>query len=213
MKIINQNCDGSIPKSYKNKLAKADILIIQEIRKENTEIIDENFKYTFWQSSINRKGILTATDLKIKKCYDYSNVNTAQTIILEDLKFPITNIWARKEPYKSRYIWQVNNLVKSIGKPHIIAGDFNWNLSVEKGNPPVLFNDLISKMNNKNMYSIYHHQNENIGSETMPTLKMKTNNKLYHHDFVFAPKCLNNVELEFKDNFKNSDHIMMEINL
>ena len=135
------------------------------------------------------------------------------------LTFTLFAIWAmsNKENYEARYIGQVwlaiNYYEEMLGDATILIGDFNsnkiWDYKARVGD----HSDVVNKLADNNIYSIYHrHFEMEQGKEKHPTFFLQRNlNKSYHIDYCFASADLidrvQNVEVGTYQNWTAySDH-------
>lgn len=237
MKIIEWNCQGAFRKKNDKVLSlNPDILIVPEC--EN----DEKLKFGkltpkpndfFWYGDNPNKGIgvFSYSDYKLELLKEF-NPKFRYVIPIkvtgEKSSFIIFAIWAmdNKENQEARYIgqiWLAINYYSDflINDNTILIGDFNsnkiWDHKGRIGN----HTDVVNKLNEKGIYSLYHEKNGiEHGKEEDSTFHMYRNlEKPYHIDYCFASKKAINNGIDFsigavKEWIELSDHtpIIVRIN-
>lgn len=129
-----------------------------------------------------------------------------------------------KEFPEARYIgqiWLTINYYEDLLKDStILIGDFNsnkiWDYKDRVGN----HTDVVNKLKEKNIYSLYHEQyKQNHGKETNPTFYLYRNlEKPYHIDYCFVSKKIINNGFDFTvgnfhDWIDKSDHTPIIVEL
>jgi exodeoxyribonuclease III len=203
MKIITWNCQGAFRRKADIILnLKPDILIVQECEHPDKCGIDlmirkPNDYYWYGDSFHKGIGIFSYSDYKFELLGDF---NPQFRYVLpfrvnhNGESFTLAAIWAmgNKVNYEARYIGQVwlaiNYYTNLFNKSTLIIGDFNsnqiWDYKGRVGN----HTDVVQKLENLNIYSIYHkHFKSEQGKEQHPTFYLQKNQKKpYHIDYCFA---------------------------
>ncbi len=128
---------------------------------------------------------------------------------------------SNKEDYEARYIGQVwlaiNYYSELLDNITVLVGDFNsnkiWDNKARVGD----HSDVVNKLADNNIHSVYHHFGIEQGKEKHPTFFLQRNlNKPYHIDYCFASSDIidkvQNVEIgTFKNWRAYSDHVPLII--
>lgn len=228
MKLISWNCQGAFRKKAEHILKlKPDILIVQECEHPDKIDFDALRKKpydVYWYGDNLHKGIgiFSFSDFKFELLEEF---NPTFRYILpfrvtgKNTSFLIFAIWAmdNKENPKERYVVQIwlaiHHYLKMFAEPSILIGDFNsnkiWDHKDRAGN----HSDLVRKLADNNIHSIYHRDFEcEQGKEKHPTFYLYRNKqKPYHLDYCFASDNLLDKGVSIKiGNYKNwiahSDH-------
>lgn len=235
MRLITWNCQGAFRKKadfiLKNE---PDILIIQECEHPDKLNFDlqlrkPNDLYWYGENTNKGIGIFSYSDYKIELLPVF-NPQFRYIIPLrvsnKNNSFLLLAIWAmnNKENREARYIGQIwlaiNYYEKLLGDSTILIGDFNsnkiWDYKDRIGN----HSDVVNKLENLNIKSIYHsHFTEDQGEEKHPTFFLqKKMSKPYHIDYCFASQDILNkvtkVEIgKYEDWTIYSDHSPLIITL
>jgi exonuclease III len=203
MKLITWNCQGGFRKKADIILAyKPDLLVVQECEHPEKLVFGKFMPKPndyHWYGDSLHKGI---------GIYSYSNYKLELLPIFNPefryilpirvngngQSFTLLAIWAmdNKENYEARYIGQIwlaiNYYTDLFSNSIILIGDFNsnkiWDYKDRIGN----HSDVVQKLENQNIYSIYHkYYLAEQGREKHPTFFLQRNqNKPYHIDYCFA---------------------------
>jgi exodeoxyribonuclease III len=203
MKLISWNCQGAFRKKADLILAlQPDILIIQECEHpDKFKFLSSNQKLNdqYWYGDRVQKGIgiFSYSDYKFELLPVF---NPEFRYILPfrvtgfGHSFTLFAIWAmnNRENREARYIGQIwlaiNHYADLLSDSIILIGDFNsnkiWDHKDRVGN----HTDVVNKLADKNIKSIYHNQfNLEQGKEKHPTFFLQKNQfKPYHIDYCFA---------------------------
>lgn len=233
MRLISWNCQGAFRKKADIILShQPDILVIQECEHPDKYIFNSSNQKPntfYWHGDTRHKGICihSFNDYKVELLPIF---NPKFRYILPFLvtghgqTFTLFAIWAmsNNENYKARYIGQVwlaiNYYAELLGGATILVGDFNsnkiWDYKARVGD----HSDVVEKLANNNIHSIYHRHFEiEQGQEKHPTFFLQRNiNKPYHIDYCFASSDIldkvQNVEIGTYDDWSTySDHAPLTI--
>ena len=228
MRLITWNCQGAFRRKAEIILAHhPDILVIQECEHPDRVVFNPGIQKPndhFWYGDNVHKGIGIYSFSEYK--FELLPIFNPEFRYILPLRvtgpgqtFTIFAIWAmsNKENYEARYIGQVwlaiNYYADLLGSSTILVGYFNsnkiWDSKERVGN----HSDVVNKLANKNIQSIYHrHFDSEQGKEKHPTFFLQRNlNKPYHIDYCFASADLldkvRNVEIGSYENWiAHSDH-------
>jgi exonuclease III len=234
MKLITWNCQGAFRKKADAILThRPDILLVQECERKDKLVFSSTTQQPtniFWYGDNIHKGI---------GIFSYSDYSFELLEIFNPefryiLPFRVTGrgrtftlfaIWAMNNKINrdTRYIGQIwlaiNHYENLLGDSTILIGDFNsnkiWDYKDRVGN----HSDVVSKLEDKNIYSVYHRFFEiEQGKEKHPTFFLQRNKKKsYHIDYCFASNDIYNklqsVEIgSYKEWTTHSDHSPLIIN-
>jgi exodeoxyribonuclease-3 len=228
MRLISWNCQGAFRKKADLILAHhPDILVVQECENPDKYLSNPKIQKPvshYWYGDSGHKGIciFSFSDYKFELL---PNFNPKFRYILpfrvtgHGQTFTIFAIWTmgNKEYREARYIGQVwlalNHYVDLLGIATILVGDFNsnkiWDYKPRVGN----HSDVINKLAEKNIQSIYHkYFKVEQGKEMHPTFFLHRNQyKSYHIDYCFASEDLlnkvRNVDIgTYEDWISHTDH-------
>lgn len=208
MKIISWNCQGA----FRNKMdiilaLNPAILIIQECESiDKICVQNPNFKPfdKLWISDNNKIGIgiFTFSDFKLTILDEYNpdfKMIVPINISNELIDFNLFAICANNpEDKKNQYIGQVWKAIDYYSKilqhfKSILIGDFNSNTIFDKKKRIGNHSDVVLKLIEYNIHSIYHLKfHENHGEESIPTFYLyRHEDKPFHLDYCFASIELN----------------------
>lgn len=213
-----------------------DILIVPECEHPDKLKFDSEVKVPndiLWYGTNLNKGIgvfsYTNYKLELLKCHNDSFKNILPISVTgENVDFIMFAIWANnpkdKEGQYVTQIWKAINFYESLLSESkiLLIGDFNSNTIWDKPRRVGNHSDVVKKLNDKNIYSVYHEYfNQLQGKEIHPTLFMyRHENRPYHIDYCFASKyfldLLESVEVGmYQDWTKHSDHkpLIVKFNL
>ena len=207
MKIITWNCQGAFRKKADVILLDTpDILIIQECNYPDFLKIGTDMQTAsdfLWFGDCNSKGmgIFSFGKYKLRLLQEYdSNIKFIAPISVYggDIDFILFAIWANNRQDKSNQyieqVWQAVNHYENLleNENVILAGDLNSNKMWDKKHKRGNHSDVVLKLHNRNIESVYHKQfNQEQGQEDQATFFMQRNpNKPYHIDYCFASKAL-----------------------
>ena len=205
-----------------------DILIIPEcespekLKFGNSQLLPTDM---FWIGDNKNKGlgVLSFGD------YRFSLLDKHNSDLKNILPLKVTNnshsfslfaIWANNPKDKDgcyiTQVWKAINHYQHLisDEKIILIGDFNSNKIWDKHYRKDNHSDVVKLLENKNIYSIYHHYyQEQHGQEQFPTFFMyRKEDKPYHIDYCFTSKDfyqkLKSVEVgNFSEWSKLSDHV------
>lgn len=203
MRVISWNCQGAFRKKGDLILSYyPDILVIQECENPEKYIFPLTTQKPFsqyWYGDNVHKGISIQSfnEYKVELLQEF---NPKFRYILPfrvtgpSNSFTLFAVWAMndKENHYSRYIGQVwlaiNYYADLLQDSIILIGDLNsnkiWDIKPRIGN----HSDVVDKLANNNIYSIYHQYfSIDHGKENHPTFFLQRNfSKAYHIDYCFA---------------------------
>lgn len=229
MNLLTWNCNRAFRRKKDLALQlDPDILVIQECEDPNRIKADwDDFSDWVWVGDNKHKGlcIFTRNSFHLKK-YDLNKCNTRYILpvmISGPVNLNLIGVWAMNDVTdpKRRYIGQVYTALQHcqniLGKKCLVAGDFNWNAIFDSSTKYPLygnFEDTITLLQKKDMYSIYHTINNcTFGNEPDPTFYMhKKQDRPYHVDYIFASKDISNSTFctgRFDNWHTFSDHMPM----
>jgi len=210
MKFVSWNCKVGFTEQKAEYIKKynADFYIIQECIEKNFSNINKYFKnYSFFCDNIDSKyGVGLFSDKYEFKILPEHNVNfryiVPYKIFNNDYEFILFSIWTKDKDENNKKIayteqtWKAINFEgykKYLSNSIILVGDFNSNNFWEKNynaNKVHSHNNIIEKLNEYNIESVYHKYNNCInGNEKDPTLLWKMDiNNLFHIDYCFISK-------------------------
>lgn len=233
MKLITWNCQGAFRKKAHVILEhKPDILIVQECECPDKLVYKPagpQPSQIHWHGENPNKGIgiLSYSNYKFEVLNDF-NPAFRYVIPLQvtgnGQSFLLFAIWAmpsKTNPHE-RYIGQIWLAIQHysalLAMPAILIGDFNSNKVWDKKWRVANHTDVVNKLAEKNIHSIYHrHFDEEQGKEKLPTLFLqKKQNKPYHIDYCFASLSIaekvKQVEVGSYDEWiTHSDHSPLKI--
>lgn len=233
MKLISWNCQWAFRKKVKPILSKMpDILIVQEcenLEKLELDIIDISPSDLLWIWDNPNKWIwiFTFGDYKLSILDEYNHdikYVLPITVTSIDFQFILFAIWANnREDKDNQYIeqvWRAISYYESIlDDEHIVLmWDFNSNKIWDRKHRVWNHSDVVSKLSEKNIHSIYHKfLNQNQGEELHPTFFLQRNkNKPYHIDYCFVSWNFYSKVKDFSiwnydDWIGISDHVPVEV--
>ena len=210
MKIVSWNCNGAFRKKYDFLLnIDWDVAIIQEC--ENPESINDAkyhslFKEKIWIGTNKNKGVgIFTREKKIEIDLRYSNLSTEfckygdsshelkyfLPVKIDD--YIIIGTWCHTgDDYIFRYIGQLWKYLLlndvNIDTKTLFIGDFNANKIWDYEHGWWNFSTVNRMLNDKNLYSFYHHlSKENFGKEKEATFYLHRNkDKPYHIDYAYG---------------------------
>lgn len=233
MKLITWNCQGAFRKKVDTILKyQPDILVVQECEHPDKlafgKVMPQPNDF-YWYGNNIHKGIaiFSYSDYKIELISDF---NPEFRYVLpfkvsgHGQDFTLFAIWAMddKKNREANYIgqvWQaINYYSKLLDNSIILIGDFNSNKIWDRKGRVGNHSDVVSKLTDNNIYSIYHkHFDVEQGKEKHPTFFLQRNqNKPYHIDYCFAStdivdKVLN-IEIGIYENWiSHSDHLPLMV--
>jgi exodeoxyribonuclease-3 len=229
MKLITWNCQGAFRKKANAILVlKPDILIVQECEHPDKLIFDSEFKKPteilwFCDNPNKGLGVFSYGKYSIEPLKQYNSeikFIAPIKVCIENIDLVLFAIWANhKTDPDGQYIEQVWKAIHFYeehlkGNNVILAGDFNSNTIWDRPRRIGNHSDVVNKLTEKNIHSIYHIKYKQIqGKEKHPTFHLQKNlNKPYHIDYVFASnnlvEGLKKIEVGTFDQWKTfSDHI------
>jgi len=233
MKLITWNCNMAFRKKFEKITAlNPDLLILQEC--ENRSKLEDHLKslkynQIIWCGDHPHKGVGIISFNKLTIELNKKHNPEFQYVIPIKLKvgkrkINLFSIWAmphkneRSKDYVGQIWGAINFYEKELNEESILIGDFNSNAIWDKKNRIGNHSDVVSFLNDKNIYSLYHQKNKLAhGQEEHPTLfLLKQLKKPYHMDYCFASKSLyskkTTVEVGvYNDWIKLSDHMPVVI--
>ncbi len=203
MKLISWNCQWAFRKKINPILAnKPDILIIQEcesIEKLRLDFLGIYPTDIFWiWDNVNKWiWIFSFWDYKFSILSEYNHgIKYVLPISVTSFEsqFILFAVWANnREDKDNQYIeqiWKAISYYESIlsNENIILIWDFNSNKIWDKKHRVWNHSDVVDKLSEKNIHSIYHKfLDQKQGEESHPTFFLQRNkNKPYHIDYCFA---------------------------
>jgi exodeoxyribonuclease III len=228
MKIITWNCQGAFRKKAAFILQhQPDIVIIQECEHPSKLLFDTTTKkptHCIWFGDNEHKGIgvFSYGDYTFELLKEHHpEIKIILPILVSGgkINFTLFAIWANNPQDKNnQYVGQIWKAIHHYepllaAENVILAGDFNSNTIWDKKNRIGNHSDVVIKLENKNIESIYHKRgNQKQGEEEHPTFYLYRNKtKPYHLDYLFASKNMMDKIEDFSigihENWSNhSDH-------
>ena len=240
MKLVSWNCKVGFTEQKVEFIKKydADLYIIQECNEKDFSNINKYFKNnSFYCDNIESKyGVGLFSDKFEFQILPEHNVNfryiVPYKIFSNDYEFILFSIWTKDKDENNRKIeyteqtWKAINFdgyKKYFTNSIILVGDFNSNNFWDKRyitNKIHSHNDIIKKLHEYNIESVYHKYHNCInGNEKDPTLLWQMDmNKKYHIDYFFISenykiKSVNVGSLKEWEENKFSDHCPLIIEI
>lgn len=228
MRIISWNCNMAYAAKKKNILAfQPDILILQECSEKH--IKESGAVFHHWVGNNPHKGLGVLGFGDHSYTLDSSYTHEYPWFIpfrVDDAKLNILGIWSHVKNGRERYVTLTHQAIDHYRTflaegLSIITGDFNSNSIWDASHPGRSHSDLVEKLEQLNLRSVYHYQTKEAqGSETVSTLYMyRHKDKGYHLDYAFLSKnLLDRARLTIPDAdawLKLSDHLplILDVNL
>lgn len=228
MKIISWNCNMSYTTKQKDILAfQPDVLIIQECSEKAVK--ESGAPFYHWVGNNPHKGLGVLGFGNHSYSIDPLYTNEYPWFIplrIGDEELNILGVWAHVKNKQERYVRIAHKaadyyrefLEKGLS---IIIGDFNSNTIWDASHRGKSHSDLVEKLKQFNLESMYHHQTkETQGSEKRSTLYMyRHKDKGYHIDYAFLSRILlDKTQLTIPNPdiwLKQSDHLplILDINI
>lgn len=234
MNLITWNCQGAFRKKAEIILQhQPDILVIQECENPDKLVFNPKTQRPndfLWFGDNEHKGLGVFSYSKYK--FQLIKQHNAEikfvvpiSVIGGQIDFKLFAIWANNpKDQAGRYIEQVwkavNHYDQLLNQGRVIfIGDFNSNKIWDKKHKIANHSDVVDRLAQKNIFSIYHSQlKQEQGKETHPTFFLHRKiDKQYHIDYCFTSADLydkvKNLEIGSYENWANhSDHTPLIIN-
>lgn len=193
MKIFSWNCNRNFAPVSKNVSQIFDVIILQECKKPSDQKYIDNFEDFVWVKSNSKYGIcILTTDNSISIKQQYSNVNVAITVNIDDII--LTNIWTKNA--KRRYADNIKSLMKNIERTDYLCGDLNISNQLSQHKNSYDFNDTISDIHKLDLKSAYHNiSGDDFGEENEGTYWSKVHKNFYHTDYIFTNTGFDNFSI------------------
>ncbi len=203
MKLISWNCQGAFRKKAEMiLLERPDILVVEECEHPDKLAFNSTNHKTndlLWFGENNNKGlgVFSYSNYKFQLHNQYNpDFKIIVPIIVTGGKidFILFAIWAnnRNDP-EGQYIeqiWKAINYYEQLlnCENAILVGDFNSNKIWDRKHRVGNHSDVVSKLADKNIYSVYHHHlKQEQGLENHPTFFLqRKKEKPYHIDYCFT---------------------------
>ena len=185
---------------------KPDLLVLQECENElklKDDLSSLNYNQLIWYGKNPNKGVAVIAFNEVNIEFNEDHDESIEYVVpiklyVKDRDINLSAIWAmpHRESRARSYvveIWAAINYYSDLfEKDSMLIGDFNsnaiWDHKRKVGN----HTELISFLNTKNIYSVYHQlTNSEHGAEKHPTLYLTKNEaKPYHMDYCCASHSL-----------------------
>ena len=205
MKIITWNCNGKFREKYRHIIEEdADIYVIQECENP-AESKSKDYKFFagdnyYWTGDVHFKGLgVFAKDNVALEKIEGLNEEFKNFIALKvNDSFNLLAVWAMN-PYIETIHDYFDGNQDLFDENLVMCGDFNSNVLFnnhhkvkDSQNSYKNHTNLNKKLNDKGLFSVYHHLNdEEQGQETSFThFHTRHLNRSYYIDYVYAKKDL-----------------------
>jgi exonuclease III len=206
MKLITWNCQGAFRKKVDVLLLQQpDIVVVQECESPEKLVFSSKTQQPndfLWFGDNKHKGVgvFSYSDFRFSPLEHNTDIKFIIPISVSNDKidFTLFAVWANNpnDP-EGRYVEQVWKAVNHYDEllsegQHILTGDFNSNKIWDKQHKTGNHSDVVKKLAEKDIYSVYHqYLEQEQGKEEHPTFFLHRNlEKPYHLDYCFASKEL-----------------------
>lgn len=205
MRLITWNCKGAFTKKQGAIEALApDVLVVPESEKLTTPDYGPGGKAlrsVEWRGENPNKGLAALSygdySLRVHPAYEPEHRWVLPLVVEGPVELTLFAVWTVPHPRSRLYVQCLFEALETYrpileSTPVVWAGDFNANPVFDKPSQPLKYSDLVARMSESGLSSLYHLQSgEAHGSESQPTFFMYHHaEKPYHIDFIFASRSL-----------------------
>lgn len=199
MRILSWNCQMAYARKYEVVLAlHPDVVLLQECSEKHIQ--ESGAPFAHWVGTNPHKGLGILGFGK--HTYTVSSLYTPEypwflPLHVEDAQINILGVWAHVKEKRERYVRITHQAIEHYrsllaGGRAIAIGDFNSNTIWDASHPGRSHSDLVAKLEQISMHSMYHLQTrERQGHETVSTFYLYRHlDKGYHLDYAFVSRNL-----------------------
>lgn len=226
MRIISWNCQMAYASKQEDILAlQPDLLLLQECAEKH--IKESGAPFAQWVGNNPHKGLGVlgfGTHTYALHALYTPRYPWFLPVRIDDENLTILGVWAHVKEKQERYV-RISHQAINYYQPvleegwSIVMGDFNSNTIWDAAHPGQSHSDLVGKLEQLQMSSVYHAQTqEPQGEESISTFYLyRHRDKGYHLDYAFVSHgLLENAHLTIGDEriwLKLSDHLPLILDI